>query len=416
MGMRIYRSGPLRPEVAVSPALKKKVLADLAAVRNQGDRALRKGGATSQVRVDPRSLRSAFGRLHPGARAALETACRQIGAFARRELAALREFDLRPTSGLTAYHRRVPLERVGLVVPALRISALLELAIPPAVAGVAERALCVAPGPEGGVDDAVLAAAYMCDIKEMYLVEGARAVAALAFGTPTIRPVNRILGSGDAAVRLAKREVSAECAVDPGDLPRELLILADETASVELVAADLLAQAELDPDADCVLVTTSEALAKGVQAELRERTRELAKSDPARGPLGRARAFLASDLDAAVAAVNDYAPQRISLQVVRPDDLVGSLRGYGALFVGSHSPATLGEYLGGGRVAAAGGAGQGQGVLGLGSLRVPVVALEVDASGYPRLAHVAAVLADLEGRRHARRALDIRRFDPARRR
>lgn len=412
--MRILRNGPLRPASTVPLALRRRVLSDLRAVERQGDAALvREGqGARSLVRVDPATLRRAFRRLVPKVRTALEAVCRHLGALARRELASLREFDLRPTLGLSVYHRRVPLGRVGLLVPPGRISSLLQIAIPAAVAGVSERVLCAAPGPDGALDEHLLAAAYMCEIREMYVVGGVRAVAALAYGTATIRPVQRILGSGDAAVRLAKQEVATRCAVDLGDFPLELLVLADDTASPELVAADLLAQAELDPAADCVLVTTSEAVARGVQVELRQRTRGLGADDPSRGPLGRARALVAKDLQSAIACVNDYAPQRLSLQVVRPDDLVGSLRGYGALFVGAQSPACLAEYLGGGRAAPSGGPGQGQGVLDLASLRPPVVALQVDPSAYLRLSRVAAILADLEGRRHARRALDIRVYDP----
>lgn len=410
--MRILRNGPLRPATTVPQALRRKVLADLRAVGQKGDGALVREGNQTPLVVDPGTLRRAFHRLAPKVRTALEAACRHLGALARRELSSLREFDLRPTLGLSVFHRRVPLGRVGLLVPPGRISSLLQIAIPAAVAGVPERVLCAAPGPDGILDERLMAAAYMCEISEMYVVGGARAVAALAYGTATIRPVQRILGSGDAAVRLAKQEVASQCAVDSGDFPLELLVLADDTASPELVAADFLAQAELDPEADCVLVTTSEAVARGVQAELRQRTRGLEPDDPARGPLGRARALVASDLQSAVASVNDYAPQRLSLQVVRPDDLVGSLRGYGALFVGAQSPACLAEYLGGGRTAPSGGPGQGQGVLDLASLRPPVVALQVDPSAYLRLARVAATLADLEGRLHVRRALDIRVFGP----
>ncbi|MDY0000150.1 MAG: histidinol dehydrogenase [Polyangia bacterium] len=413
--MRILRKGPLRSPRSSPQALERKALAEVRAVEKRGDQALGREGQVGRapLQVEPSSLRRAFNRLTPRNRAALEAACRHLGALARRELASLREFDLRPTQGLTVFHRRVPLGRVGLLVPPGRVSPLLQIAIPAAVAGVPERALCAAPGPDGTIDENLLAAAYMCEIKEIYAVGGARAVAALAYGTATIRPVQRILGSGDLSVRLAKRAVASHLSVDEGDFPTELLVLADDTASAELVAADLLAQAELDSEADCALVTTSEAVAHRVQAELRLRAKALSPDDPARGPISRARVLVASDMQSAVAHVNDYAPQRLSLQVVRPDDLVGSLRGYGALFVGAQSPACLAEYVGGGRAAPSGGPGRGQGVLDLASLRPPVVALQVDPSAYLRLSRVAATLADLDGRRHARRAMDIRVFKPA---
>lgn len=414
--MKILRRGPLRSRRRVPGALKEEVRADLEAIRKLGDRALGKGGARSAIqRIPPVELRRAFRRLPPRSRTALEAACRHLGAVARRELAALKQFDVHPTSGLSVFHRRVPLGRVGCLVPAWRISALLHVAIPAAVAGVPQRVLCTPPGPEGGVDDSMLAAAYMCDISEMYAIGGASAVGALAYGTPTIAPVERILGSGDAAVRLAKAEVAGTLAVDPADGPLELLVLADDTASVELVAADLIAQAELDADADCFLVTTSEAVAKGVVVEIRRRVRQMTPTDPARGPLARARAMVAGDLAEAVDLVNEYCPQRLSLQVVRPDDLVGTLRGFGALFVGLGTPPCLAELVGGaGGLAPAGGASWGQGALDLASLRPPMAAIQVDPSAYVRLSRLAATLADLEGRAHARRALDIRVFDPSR--
>lgn len=413
--MRILRNGPLRAHRPAPAALLRRVRAELEAVRQKGDRALRSGrpGRAVDSRVPPEAFERAFRRLGARPRGALEVACRHLGAVARRELAALKEFDLRPSSGLTVFHRRVPLGRIGMLVPAGRVSALLHAAIPAAVAGVPERVACVAPGPDGAVDDLVLAAAYMTDVTELHALGGAAAVGALAFGTASIPAVDRLLGSGDAAVRLARREVAGSCAVDLAEGPLELLVLADETAAVDLVAADLCAQAELDPEADCVLVTTSEAVARGVQAALRAERRRLPSVDPARGPLGRARAVVAADLEQAVALVNDYAPQRLSLQVVRPDDLVGSLRGVGAIYVGPQSPASLAEYAAGATaLAGAGGAARRGGVLQLASLLPALVAVQVDPSAYPRLARAASVLAELEGRHHAQRALDIRLFAP----
>jgi histidinol dehydrogenase len=413
--MKILRDGPLRPRRRPpTRALRQEISAVLGAVRRQGDAALvRHSTARPPLRVDRAAQRRAFRRLGAAQRAALEAACRHQGAVTRRQLSALKQYDAHPTSGVTLYHRRLPLHRIGILLPPARVSVLVASAIPAAVAGVEARVVCTAAGEDGEVAPLMLAAAYMCDVTELYAVGGVAAIGAMAHGTQSLAPVDRILADGGPEVRQALEQVRPRCAVDPNTGPQELLVLADRTASAQFVAADLLAHAESAPEADCALVALDEALARRVQAQLRNWLRDLEKDDPVRPVLRRARARVAEDLPSALRMVNEYAPQRLSLMVQRPDDVVAGLRSYGTLLVGPHTPASLAEFASGGpALLPAGGRARGHGASGIAALQRPVDAQQVDPSAYPRLARVAAVLAEAEGRRHARRALDIRMYGP----
>jgi len=350
-------------------------------------------------------MRRAFVRLSPQARAALELACRHAGAMARRELAALKEFDLKPTAGLSLYQRLLPLEAVGVLVPARRISAVLAGAIPAAVAGVARRVVCTQPDPQGEVDPHVLAAAYMCDVTEMYAVGGVDAAAALAHGTESIGAVSKIVGMGDGAVAVAKGQLRDLCGVALATGPTELMVLADDTAAPEFVAADLLAQAAADPEGSCVLVTTSQALAEATAALVRKRLRALGKH-PARGAMRRAQAVVVGGVADAVDLANGRAPQRLSLLVKRPDELVGRLRSYGTLLVGPHTPAALaGRVTGAGALTPAWSGAHHEAALSVSDFLRRVTVQQVDPSAYLRLSRAAATLADLEGADQASESL-----------
>lgn len=410
--MKMVRDGPLRPRARSSGPSRQEVAALFRRVARQGDRALCKEvGLSGPLALDRASFGRAFRQLGASTRAALEAACRHHGAVTRRELASLKQYDARPTSGVTVYHRRVPLARVGLLVPARRVSVLVAGAIPAAVAGVDTRVVCTPAGPDGTVDPVMLAAAYMCDVTHLFAVGGLAALAALSRGTESVPAVDRVVGLGGPEIRVARELLGDRCAVDVNRGPRELLILADHTASPEFIAADLLAQAEADPDALCALITVDEKLVPSVQAALRRALRDVPREDAVRGPLRRARARWVTDLSVAVKEANDYAPQRLSLQVQRPDDVTPHLRQYGTLLVGPHTPATLAEYVTGGPdLLPDAGRARYHSASGVADLQRTVDLQQVDPSVYPRLARLAARLAELEGRPHARRALDIRMF------
>jgi histidinol dehydrogenase len=411
--LKILIDGPAKvSRPRLSADCRRRIGARCEAVRRQGDRALLKGRKGQELTVGSRAFGRAFGRLTPQERAALELACRHVGALARRELSALKEFDLKPTTGVTLYQRLLPLEGAGILVPPHGISVLLAGAIPAAVAGVARRVVCVEPDPRGDVDPLILAAAYMCDVTELHSVGGVDGLAAMAHGTDSIGAVPRVFGAGDSTVAEARRHLLDRCHMSLATPPSELLVLADDTAAPEFVAADLLAQAVADPEGSCVLVTTSAAVAEATRAKLRKSLRSLGADHPARGPIRRAQAVVVKGLTAAVALANGRAPERLSLLVKRPDELVGRLRTCTTLLVGPHTPASLtGGATGAGVLTPAGWGTYPEAAVSVSDFLRRVTVQQVDPSAYLRLSRAAATLAGLESNPQAITALN-ERFGP----
>lgn len=407
--MRVVTDGPLRPARRARATGQKSVAAQIAAVRRGGDAALvRLGGGSDTLLVSRREQKRAFGRLAPRVRSALEVACRHTGALARRQLAARKTFDLRPSAGLSLYHRHVALGGVGILVPPGRVSVLLAGAIPAAVAGVGQRVVCSPPGADGRLPDAVLAAAFMCDVTTLCVAGGPAAVAGLALGTESLGRVDRIVGLGLGDEVQAASLVSDRCDARLS-VPPDLLVVADRTASAEFVTADLLAQAESAPEADALLLTTDETLADQVAASVRKWARTLDAKDPIRRALQRARARVVVDTAQATALANAYAPGRLSLVVKRPSDWVGGLRSYGTLLLGPLTPPALAELATGGPIllpaeadARACQAGSVE------DFARAVDTQRVDPSAYSRLARVGDTLAEVEGRKFAQLAIGVR--------
>ncbi|HEU4451698.1 MAG TPA: histidinol dehydrogenase [Longimicrobium sp.] len=243
-----------------------------------------------------------------------------------------------------------PLRRVGLYVPGGRAaypSSVLMNAIPASVAGVEEIAMVV-PTPGGAIEPVVLAAAHVAGVTEVFRVGGAQAVAALAHGTETVGRVDKIVGPGNKWVAEAKRQVFGLVDIDMIAGPSEILVIADETALPVHVAADLIGQAEHDPDAISWLVTTSDALAAAVPAEVERLLERNPRRDVARAALESNGAIvIVPDLAAAAAAADLRAPEHLELLVADPMALVGRIRNAGAIFLGPWSPEPIGDYFAG---------------------------------------------------------------------
>jgi len=234
-----------------------------------------------------------------------------------------------------------PLARVGLCVPGGRAaypSSVLMTAIPAQVAGVDEIAMVTPCRPDGTVRPETLVAAREADLTEVYRISGAPAVAALAYGTKTIRRVDKIVGPGNIFVTLAKREVYGAVALDMLAGPSEVLIIADAEADPRFLAADLLSQAEHDPAA-AVLLTPDERVARETLAEIERQLPKLSREKAARDCLERY-GFIAvtRDLAQAVALANQFAPEHLELAVAKPEALLGKIRCAGAVFMGAHTP------------------------------------------------------------------------------
>jgi histidinol dehydrogenase len=341
----------LSPEGAVSRILKD--------VRMNGDAALRYWTLTLDgldlrpAPVAKAAIQAALDSVPPARREALELAATRIEAFHRRQpLSSWFSNDLGGTLGQIIR----PIQRVGLYVPggtAPLPSSVLMSAIPARVAGVKEVVIVTPPNRSPAdanvpVDPTILAACAIANVDEVYLLGGAQAIAALAYGTETIRRVDKIFGPGNLFVTLAKRQVYGVVGIDGLAGPTETVVIADESANPAWVAADLLAQAEHDLLASAILLTASQPLIERVQIEIARQVEERGRADIIAASLeNRGGAVLTRDLEEAVRLANEYAPEHLGLSVRDPWRWVEKIKNAGGIFMGEHSFEVLGDYLAG---------------------------------------------------------------------
>lgn len=341
----------LSPEEAVTRILKD--------VRTGGDSALQKwtlmldGLDLQPAPVSKVSVQSALDSISLTKREALELAAVRVEAFHRRQpLSSWFSNDLGGTVGQIIR----PIQRVGLYVPggtAPLPSSVLMSAIPARVAGVKEIVVVTPPNrsianAEMPVDPIILAACAIANVDDVYLLGGAQAVGALAYGTGTIRPVDKIFGPGNLFVTLAKRQVYGVVGIDGLAGPTETVVVADEAANPAWVAADLLAQAEHDLLASAILLTPSQALIEKVQIEIARQVEERRRAEIIAASLeNRGGAVLTRDLEEAIRLANEYAPEHLGLSVRDPWRWVEKVNNAGGVFMGEHSFEVLGDYLAG---------------------------------------------------------------------
>lgn len=345
-----------RPEQRSDERLRADVAAIVEDVRKRGWRGLCDiaeqidGAAPSALDVAPPAL-AARKLLSADQLRALEFAAERIRIF--HEASRPSDFAIETAPGLIVRRTWRAIERVGLYVPGGKtplFSSLLMLAIPARVAGVAEIVAVTPPRSDGTLDPLVALAAELSGIDRMWTIGGAQAIAALALGAGEIPQVDKICGPGNAWVAEAKRLVAGlpgGPAIDMPAGPSELMVIADENAKGLLVAADLLSQAEHDPQAQVLLVTTATALADVVEAEVERRVTALPRARIAAASLRNARFILVNDLVEAVEVANLYAPEHLSLAVSSPDALIPDIRNAGAVFAGTFAAETFGDYLAG---------------------------------------------------------------------
>lgn len=321
-------------------------------VRENGDDSVRRyarmldGKAPESFEVPRHEIDEAAASLPSGLRDALKTAAGRIRSFHERQ--SVESWTHWDEEGGTGQIVR-PLDRVGVYVPgggAAYPSSLLMAVVPARVAGVRDVVVATPPDRDGTVPPAVLAAAAVAGADTVYRIGGAQAVAAMAYGTETISRVDKIVGPGNIFVTLAKRRVFGIVDIDQLAGPTETLLIADETASPDFAAADLLAQAEHDTMASAILITPSSTLALAVQHAVEEQLAELDRADTIRASLERNGGIvLVSDLDEAVGLANGYAPEHLCLLVADPWPLVDRIRHAGGIFVGEHASEALGDYV-----------------------------------------------------------------------
>jgi len=383
----------LSPERVRDQATDRRVMQIVADVRRNGDKALTRyarelDNLDGPIEVSLDEMRRAAKDVAAPVRAAIRTAARNIRTVARRQVP--RGWRARVAPGVTVEQRVVPLDRVGCYVPAGRYplpSSLLMTAIPADAAGVAEVvAVCPRPAP------VVMAAALEAGVSRMFRVGGAHAVAALAYGTATIPRVDKIVGPGNRYVAAAKALVAADCGIDFYAGPSEILIVAAR-GSATWIAADLIAQAEHDPDARAVLITPSRALAGRVAAQVAS---QMPSIGPARAAMkSHGGIIVTKSVDEAVSLANAAAPEHL---VVDDDRMAKGVRCAGSLFVGPWSAQVAGDYaIGSNHVLPTAGTARVRGGLSAADFVRQITVQRLTAAGLNRIGRSVVDLANAEG-------------------
>ncbi len=281
--------------------------------------------------------------------AILQAAAENIRAFHQKQVR--QGFVMAEKPGVVMGQRIIPLETVGIYVPggtAPLPSTVLMDGIPAQIAGVKNIIMATPPGANGKIDSSILAAAKIAGVTEIYKMGGAQAIAALSYGTQSVPKVDKIVGPGNQYVATAKRLVYGQVDIDMIAGPSDILVVADESAAPQYVAADMLGQAEHDPMAAAVLVTTSRKLAQEVQAELERVLPKLSRKNIAEASLkGQGKIILASTIEQAVEISNALAPEHLELCVNDPFALLPLVKNAGSVFMGHNTPEALGDYFAG---------------------------------------------------------------------
>ena len=387
-------------------------------VRTEGDAALirlserfdRVRLETAALRVSDAEMSAACDEVAAEVREALEFAAARISAFHRRQLPD--DLHFVDDAGVHLALRWRPLDAVGMYVPggtAAYPSSVLMNALPARLAGV-PRLVMTVPAPGGALNPLVLAAARVAGVHEVYRVGGAQAVGALAYGTATIRPVDKIVGPGNAWVAEAKRQVFGRVGIDMIAGPSEIVIIADGAQEAEWIAADLLSQAEHDEVAQAILITDSEALAERVVAALEAQLADLPRRAVAEASWRDFGAIiLLDDLAAAPALADRLAPEHLELMVAAPGALAAEISHAGSIFLGAHTPEVIGDYTGGpNHVLPTGRTARFASGLSVFDFLKRTTLLHCDQAAFEEVAWAARVLAEAEGLQGHARAITVR--------
>jgi len=403
------RDGLFRRGAIPDPAVRDAARRIVAEVKAGGEEAVRAansrfGGGLPDGRLalERSELLAARDRLPAAVRTALEAAIANVTRFAETQRPTTTTTTITP--GIRIERRWTPIERIGAYVPggsAAYPSSLVMSAVPARVAGVGSLVVASPASADGTVDEVLLGTAGLLGVDAFIVAGGAQAVAALAFGLPDagIAPVDKIVGPGNAWVTAAKLEVLGEVGIDLPAGPSEVMVLADATADPAFVAADLLSQAEHGPDSPALVVTPDPGMVEAVEAEV---ARQLSAA-PRRAILERslvagALVVLAPTLDAAVAFVNDYAPEHLTVLTADADDVAARVLNAGSVFVGPYAPESAGDYASGANhVLPTGGLARSSGPLGVEAFGKFVQVQRIDRAGLSSIRETVTTLAIAEG-------------------
>ncbi|EGR4196614.1 histidinol dehydrogenase [Vibrio cholerae] len=404
-----------RPAITEGANITAAVAQVIAKVRSEGDAALFE--LTEKFdRVKPASLRvsreemdAAAARLSETMKQALELAYNNISKFHKAQKVQPIKVETMP--GVVCEQVTRPINKVGLYIPggsAPLPSTVLMLGVPAQIAGCRKVVLCSPPP----IADEILYVAKLCNIDEVYNLGGGQAIAAMAYGTETVTKVDKIFGPGNAYVTEAKRQVSNDfrgAAIDMPAGPSEVLVIADETADANFIAADLLSQAEHGPDSQVVLVTPSPVLADQVTDAVQKQLKVLSRASIAEKALASSLIIIAESLTQAVSISNYYGPEHLIVQTRNPRELVPLLDNAGSIFLGDWSPESVGDYASGtNHVLPTYGYTRTYSSLGLADFSKRMTVQELTADGLQLLAPTVVTMAEAEGLDAHKRAVTIR--------
>ncbi len=406
-----------RPGDAGAAERREKTAAILTAVRNEGDAALRRlalqfdGFAPETLQVSEAEIAKAEQNLPPNLCAAIRQAYANIRRFHEQQWEQERRIETMP--GVVCWRKSVAIGRVGLYIPggtAPLFSTVLMLGVPAQLAGCQEVVLCTPPQSDGQAHPAVLFAAGLCGIRQVYLIGGAQAIGAMAYGTESVPRVWKIFGPGNPWVTAAKQLVSLNgVAIDLPAGPSEVCVVADASADPRFVAADLLSQAEHGADSQVLLISDSERLILDIKNELEAQLSALPRHDFARQSLENSHAILVKNLSEALAWSNAYAPEHLILAVENPAHWAAQVTGAGSVFLGHYTPESAGDYASGtNHTLPTGGYARAYAGVSLDSFLKKITFQHISPEGLRGLAPTIVAMAQAEGLEAHARAVEVR--------
>ncbi len=404
-----------RPAITEGANITATVSDVIAKVRNEGDAALKEltekfdRVTPESIRVSSTDIEEACARLTPEMKQALEQAYSNIAKFHEAQKPQPIKVETQP--GVVCEQVTRAINTVGLYIPggsAPLPSTVLMLGVPAQIAGCRKVVLCSPPP----IADEILYVANLCKIDEVYNVGGGQAVAAMAYGTESVSKVDKIFGPGNAYVTEAKRQVSNDfrgSAIDMPAGPSEVMVIADETADADFIAADLLSQAEHGPDSQVVLVTPSPVIADQVTDAVQKQLKELSRANIAQQALASSLIIIAESITQAIAISNFYGPEHLIVQTKNPRELLPLLDNAGSIFLGDWSPESAGDYASGtNHVLPTYGYTKTYSSLGLADFSKRMTVQELTADGLKGLAPTVVTMAEAEGLDAHKRAVTIR--------
>lgn len=397
--------------------LGKTVSAILEKVRKKGDKAILKytkdfdGVKLKSLLITSAEIANAGKLVSDKLKTAIQQAKKNIETFHIAQQEEVKKIETMP--GVVCWRQSIGIEKVGLYIPggsAPLFSTVLMLAVPAQIAGCKEIILCSPPSKDGTINPAILFAANICGITKIYKVGGVQAIAAMAYGTETIPKVFKILGPGNQYVTQAKQLVQQQAvAIDMPAGPSEVLVIADETAVPEYVAADLLSQAEHGPDSQVILITTSAAVATATTAAIEKQLQDLPRKDIAKKALENSKLVIVASTAEAIELSNLYAPEHLILSCANAIEVSKQVIAAGSVFIGNYSPESVGDYASGTNhtLPTNGYAAMYSGVS-LDSFTKKITYQQLTKEGLTTISNTVMVMADAEGLAAHKNAVAIR--------